>query len=198
MSNAVITGVFALGGALLGFLGSWLAATSAAKATRKQIRASREQAQQDRIHERRDEAITESYAKILALDEGYRRILLLARSSDKESKREELYQLLTDVVDGWLTHFQKNLPWIPEALANRMVRIVRTYQKQAIDLRESLDGASEAQLPNVLEDAYSSLEAQKEELDFDWLRFDVRAALGIEEADIVSKKTLRDRNRSSE
>lgn len=137
MSNAdlwsnVATGAFTLGGTLFGALGSWLAATKASEAARKQ-------AQQDRIHVRRDEAISESYARILALDDAYLSIVVQSGSSDKGSKHKELDQFLSDIGDGWLPHFRKNLPWIPELVANKMIRIVDAYQRSATEFRESLD-----------------------------------------------------------
>jgi len=181
MSNAdlwsnLMTGTFALGGALLGFLGSWLTATKASEAAKRQT-------QQDRIHERRDEAISESYAQILSLDDAYLKMVRQSRSSGKESKHKEVDQVL-DTVRDWLPHFRKNQPWIPEVVANKMVHVVDAYQKRALDFRESLGEASEAKLPDVMADEDSELKAMKEEVDFDNLRFHIRAALGIEEPDI--------------
>lgn len=173
----LLTGIFALGGAALGFLGSWLAATKAAEAAKRQT-------QQDRIHERRDEAVSESYAQILALDETYRRVIAQYKSRDKESTLKELDHLVLDAIGDWLRHFQKNQPWIPELVANKMIRIVNAYQGRVVDFRESLGEISEAKLPEVLADERSGLEAMKEKTDFEWLRFDIRAALGIEESDI--------------
>ncbi len=173
----LLTGTFALGGALLGFLGSLFAATRAAK-------VAREQTQQDRIHERRDEAISESYAQILALDDAYLDIVHPSKSDNKESKRKELNHLLSDMIGNWLSHFRRNQPWIPEAVANKMVRIVEAYQTRARDFREALDEVPEAELPEVLADEYSGLQAMKEEGDFEWLRLDIRAALGIGESDL--------------
>lgn len=202
MSNAelwsnLITGTFALGGALLGFVGSWFAAARAAKVTREQIQATREQTQQDRIHERRDEAVSECYAQLLALDEAYRNIVVLSRSDDKDSKREEINHLLSDIMD-WLQYFRKNQPWIPEVVANKMIHLAHAYQKRALDFRESLVEASEAKLPEALEDEYRRLEDLKETSGFEWLRFEIRAALGIEESDIDHGHALRDRSRNSE
>ncbi len=199
MSNAdlwsnLITGTFALGGALLGFLGSWFAAIRAAKVTREQIQADRVQTQQDRIHERRDEAISDSYEQILAIDDAYRKILARSRSGDKESKCKELDHLLLDIGGGWLSHFRKNQPWIPEIVANRMITIFSAYQDRARDFRESLDEVSDAKLPEVLADEYSGLETMQEAVAFEQLRFDIRAALGIEEPNIGHTLALLDRS----
>ena len=199
MSNAVITGFFALGGAFLGFLGSWFAATRAAKVTREQIQANRVQTQQDRIHERRDEAISVSYEQLLAIDGTYRKILVRSRSGDKESKRKDLDHL-SDIARDWLSHFRKNLPWIPKIVANRMFTIFSALHDRMLDFRESLDEVSDAKLPEVLADEYSGLRAMKETeaVDFDQLLFEVQAALGIEEPGVDSKNALRGRSRNPE
>lgn len=198
MSNAVITGFFALGGAFLGFLGSWFAATRAAQATREQVQASRKQTQQDRIHERRDEAVSESYAQILAIDDAYRKMVLRYRSSDIESKRKEANDLVITMIGDWDNHFRKNLPWIPEEVGDKLSRTVGAYQERVLDFEKSLEEATEAQLIEVLKDEDIKRKAMREESNVEWLRFDVRAALGIEEPDEVSKDALRGRSRNPE
>lgn len=130
----LLTGIFALGGAALGFLGSWLAATKTAEAASKQT-------QQDRVHERRDEAVSESYAQILSLDYAYREMVLKSKSSDIESKHKEIDQFVHTMIEDWTQHFRKSWPWIPDEVANRMFRITSTYQKRALDLRQSLNEA---------------------------------------------------------
>lgn len=180
----LLTGTFALGGAFLGFLGSWFAATRAAEATREQIQASREQTQQDRVHEHRDEAVSESYAQILALDDEYRKMVRQSRSSDIESKQKEIDHLVHTMIEDWNKHFRKNLPWIPEEVGDKMSLTVSAYQERALDFRKSLREATEAQLPDVLTDQSSRLKAMREEINVELLRFNVRTALGIEESDI--------------
>ncbi len=120
----------------------------------------------------------------MALDYEYREMVRQYRSSDKESKHKEIDHFVHTMIEDWTRHFRKNLPWIPEMVANKMIRIVSAYQERALAFRKSLIEAPEAKLPEVLADEYSNLKAMKEAIDFDWLRVDVRAALGIEEPDI--------------
>lgn len=171
--NTAITGAFVLASASLGFFGSLVAGSRAAKHSLEQVRY-------ERVQARREEVLSETYALLWDMGDAFGELVTM-QGTPKE-KVEQMTKANTSI-GLVMKSFRRGWPWIPEEIGRQLVTMAQEHQDFMDEVSEEvrsgpIDQERYAAVFAKAKPRYAELTLAQ---DHDGLLRTMRRVLGIED-----------------